>query len=208
MRTLKIAATFWIAAEAVCYGGAPDRLEVVVSDGAGAPHWVLAKAVAEARRTFAAAGVETAWTICESPDGSNQNCAPSPAGTYVQVRIMPEAPDGKLLPREALGYAAGCPPTEGCFISWVFYRRILKLVAHTDQPVARALACVMVHEIGHLMGLCHSPRGIMKPRFNQHDLLDAGVGRFRFPEDDAKRLRAAVALWTGATAPLAVAEAK
>jgi Matrixin len=200
MRTLKIAATFWMAAGAVCYG-ASNRLEVVVFNGAGAPHWVLAKAAEEARRTFAAAGVETAWTICESPDGSNQDCALSPAGTYVQVRIVPEAPQGRLLSRDALGYAAGCPPTEGCFISWVFYHRVLAYADHTDQLDTMTLACVMAHEIGHLMGMGHSLHGIMKAQFSWHDLLDARQARFRFSEDDAKELRAAVAVWTAATAP-------
>ncbi len=153
MRTLKIAATFWMAAGAVCYGGASNPLEVVVFDGAGAPHWVLAKAAEEARRTFAAAGVETAWIVCEGPEDSNQTCALPPAGTYVQIRIVPEAPEGRLLPREALGYAAGCAPTGGCFISWVFYRRVLAYCQQNDQPDNVVLAYVMAHEIGHLMGM-------------------------------------------------------
>lgn len=208
MRTLTIAATFWMAAGMVCYGGASDRLEVVVFDWAGTPHWVLAKAAEEARLTFAAAGVETAWTVCEGRGDSNQTCDLPPDGTYVQIRIMPDAPKGSPLPREALGNAAGCPPTEGCFVSWVFYCRVLAYAERTDQPDNVALAYVMAHEIGHLMGMRHSPRGIMKARFSWHDLLDARQGRFRFSEDDAKRLRAAVALWTAATAPLAGAEAR
>ncbi len=125
MRTLTIAATFWMAAGMVCYGGASDRLEVVVFDSAGTPHWVLAKAAEEARLTFAAAGVETAWTVCEGPEDSNQTCDLPPDGTYVQIRIMPDAPKGSPLPREALGNAAGVLPPKvasslGCSIagSW------------------------------------------------------------------------------------------
>ena len=88
MRTLKIAATFWMAAGAVCYG-ASNRLEVVVFDWAGAPHSVVAKAAEEARRTFAAAGVETDWTICKGLDDPKQDCVLPPAGKQeVNVEVV------------------------------------------------------------------------------------------------------------------------
>ena len=165
MRTLKIAATFWMAAGAVCYG-ASNRLEVVVFDGAGAPHSAVVKAAAEARRAFAAAGVETDWTTCEGLPNSNQACVLPPSGTYIQVRIVPEAPKSERLPLAALGYAPGCPPTKGCFVSWVLYGRMLACAERTDQPVNVLLAYVMAHEIGHLMGMSHSPRDRKSTRLN------------------------------------------
>ena len=209
MRTWKIAAaTFWMTAGAVCHGGVSNRLAVVVFDSPGVPHRVLAAAARRARWTFAVAGVETDWTVCGGSQDSKGHCALPPAGTYVQVKIMPEAPKGSPLSRGALGYAAGCPPNEGCTTSWVFYRRVVEFVERTDQSVAAALAYVMAHEIGHLMDMRHSSSGIMKANFNRHDLSGAERGGCGFSKDDAEMLRAAVAVWIGTTAPRTVVDAK
>jgi predicted Zn-dependent protease len=118
------------------------------------------------------------------------------------------AVEGGLLSSEGLGTATKCPAEEGCVLTEVSYRRVSTFSENAEEPVAVVLACVMAHEIGHLMGMDHSASGIMKAHFDRHDLQDASAGRFRFSAEDARRLRTAVALWTGATAPTVVAEAR
>jgi hypothetical protein len=50
----------------------------------------------------------------------------------------------------------------------------------------------MVHEVGHLLGMGHSPDGIMKALLTWRDIQDAEMGRMRFTEGEAN-LRAAAA---------------
>jgi hypothetical protein len=49
----------------------------------------------------------------------------------------------------------------------------------------------MVHEVGHLLGLGHSASGIMKALLTWRDIQDAGMGRMRFTEGEAKPRAAA-----------------
>jgi hypothetical protein len=48
----------------------------------------------------------------------------------------------------------------------------------------------MSHEVGHLLGMKHSPSGIMKPTLDRRDLRDAATGFLSFTTPGAKALRA------------------
>jgi hypothetical protein len=182
MRTQKlVVATVWMAA--ACFGAEP-RLAVVIYDYAGTPGAILKAAAETARETFRRAGVETDWSVCPVPD---EHCALPPAGT-IDVKVLPPELQSRLHSREALGYAMMCP---GCVTSYAFYGPV-KALAGTRRSVSAALAFVMVHEVGHLLGMGHSPDGIMKPLLTWRDIQDAEMGRMRFTEGEAK-LRAAAA---------------
>jgi hypothetical protein len=168
--------------------GAEPKLAVVILDYAGVPAAVLKAAADTARDAFRKVGVETDWSVCRFSRDPHEPCALPPVGT-IQVNVMPPELEGGLHSSEALGgYAMMCP---GCVISYAFYQPV-KALAGAKRSVSAALAIVMAHEVGHLLGLGHTSSGIMKALLTGRDIQDAEMGRMRFTEGEAK-LRAAAA---------------
>lgn len=188
--------------------GALRSLTVVIFDDATTSRAVLVSAAEEARHAFRTTGVETAWMICPVFQGPNQHCDLPPAGTYLEVKILPKASKGAFPTRETTGYAMRCPAAERCATSYVFYDTVLEFAQRAGQPPAVALAYVMAHEVGHLIGMDHSQRGIMKARFDRRDLQDAAAGQLRFQAHEATSLRAAIADWTGSIQATTFADAR
>lgn len=195
MRTPKVAS---IALLTVTWAGAlsiPHSLAVVVFDYAGVQPGVLASAATTGRRAFRTAGVETQWILCSS----RQSCyLPD---RFVKVRILERPAAGAPVSSDSLGSTTICPDIDDCNVSFIFYDRVQDFADDASSPLDLALGYVMVHEIGHLMGLGHTPGGIMTAAFSAHDLHAAATGWLGFAAEDARKLRAAVARSQKASAP-------
>lgn len=188
-------ATVWMAAGAAGYA-APVKLTVVMLNNSEASRTVIVSAAREARSSFLAAGLDTEWILC------SHQC-PIPAGA-LRVTILSRPSKSAPVSSLSVAYSVLCSSGNGCAESYVFYDRIVALAATAGPLVDVALGCVMAHEIGHQMGLAHSPGGIMKAHFNSHDLLEAATGMLGFSQDDGRNLRAAAAVSKSSVAALPV----
>jgi hypothetical protein len=187
MRALRLAALLVGTYTSATASAIPNSLTVVIFDHAGVSHIILVSAVKEARRVFRTSGVETEWILCNPVEGCY---VPE---RFVQVKILPHPVQSTPISPHGLGSTNTCTATEHCAASYVFYNRILDFADDASAPADLALAYVMVHEIGHLLGLGHRPGGIMTAGFTPHDLRRAAAGWLCFGDDDARELRAAIA---------------
>jgi hypothetical protein len=156
-------------------------------DYSAAGHGKLESAAKIAQREFRLAGVRTDWHICPGTKDAQPNCG-LPPGTYLQVKIVP----GSEIRRtgDSMGTAL-CDSGKRGVLSFVFSSEVKRLAESSSRDFSVILASVMAHEVGHLLGVVHSPSGIMKEGLTTRDATDAEKGHLNFSPEDAKALRAA-----------------
>lgn len=167
---------------------APEVLMVVVIDTAQTPTPLLKKAVAIAHNVFLIAGIETVWRVCRLK-GPTQSCECSSRVNSLHVTVVPTDP--AMRKYSAMGRAmtvAGVPATDAL----AFFQPLKNFSERAEQPLSLILGCVIVHEIGHLLGLRHSPSGIMKPTFTEHDMESAVTGGLNFTPQEGYAIRASL----------------
>jgi Putative peptidase family len=177
---LAMAAARWCA-------WAQEPLTVAVFNRAGAPRPVLASAVDAARHAFLAAGVQSRWVLC-----NQQECpADVAAGDYFEILVVPKL-------RTSLAGRAGDHPAGYALANafahprgYVLYDGAKVVADRTLRPMDLVVGCILVHEIGHLLGLGHQRSGVMRANMEALDMDNAVRGR-AFDAGEGKALRAAV----------------
>jgi hypothetical protein len=186
---------------------AQSLLTVRVYNYAAVPGNTLAAAEATAQAIFRRSGIEAEWLHCPTnrdEAGLFPACR-KPAGPWeVVLQIVPQSMEPKIVGSDAFGLALPGTSSEPSTHAYLYYHRAEQTATEshrTARPVSlpALMAHVIVHEVGHLVlgPNMHSPRGIMRARWEARDLREMEIGAVGFPSDQAKTLRARLEERTG-----------
>jgi hypothetical protein len=174
-----------MAAAQPCVCG-QSHVTVAVYNYAGAPDSVLLPAINMARRALQASRVPSRWVICE-PEGCRQKVSP---GSYLELILLPRLqPVEGVAPGHPAGYAFQGPLARRAYASYASAQQVSEWKL---RPVDLVLACILIHETGHLLGLRHQTHGAMRASLEADDMDSVVRGR-AFTAADAAHLREAVA---------------
>jgi hypothetical protein len=175
---MKLAAKITAIAAMAVAGMAEARVPVCWEDKAVVPAPIMIEARGWATMMFRGAGVGINWTCSNAPDSRFR--------TSLVIRLLSHAPDGYK--PGAMAYAL---PYEGVHIV-VFYDRI-EVVGY--QRTAAVLACVLVHEITHILqgGSSHSETGVMKAIWGSDDYARMQAHQLTFVPEDIEMIKRGLA---------------
>jgi len=153
-----------------------QKLEVCLKVETTDPHFIIPRARELATRIFAGIAIPLEWRACKPAAESSQ--------TPIVVRLISRMPEGFR------SGSLGCATPYGRHIT-IFFDRI-----ETMQDPSAVLGHVMVHEITHIIqGVSrHSHTGLMKPHWNNHDLVQMRYKPLPFTEEDLLLLYAGLAM--------------
>jgi hypothetical protein len=143
------------------------RVRVYRSTHLGGDALPLALGVAES--TFAAAGIQVAWTVCEPGE-----CLTPPAPAERLIRLV-RLPHGQRHDLRALGDALIDPRQPSGGLATVYVDRVLDTARRVDIDHRTLLGHTIAHEIGHLLlgSPTHGASGLMREVWSSKELQAA-----------------------------------
>lgn len=192
-----LAMTLWMLGNSTprpAEGVDPTALRVRAVTDSHVDRVLLERAIGVAGRLLQEAGVATSWTLC---DAAHPCEAPGTERPDVVVILSSRK---RPLGHQECGVAVGAGAGRGtavisvpCVAEWLFdLSRMRSSDTHPflalpvyDDVIGAAVA----HEIGHIFGLQHTSRGLMRAALRSRDVVDLRSGRLTFSQQDAARLR-------------------
>jgi len=165
---------------------AQEPVTVTVIDCANAPPAVMRTAVATARNAFALTQGNFRWVI-----GNRGQCDEPQPNSNFEVLVMPRL-RGPLNARGEVRAAGYVMPTGfDRPRAYAFLDAARTAAERTTRPVDEVLGCILIHEVGHLLGLGHQPHGAMRAQLEGLEMDRATSGR-AFTGEEARQLRLAL----------------
>lgn len=164
-------------------------IRVRVVNYTGASPATVAAAELGATEILRDAGLNVTWFDCqvaESSDNPSDYCRQPLAPAEILLRVLPET-SRHGIENDAFGFAV--PPV----LASIYYQHAVYLAASTGYGIRVILACVIAHELGHLLlgPRSHSQTGIMRGHWGRDELRLVVCGGLHFTPQQAKAIRAA-----------------
>ena len=153
--------------------GQQAAIHLQMDNDAEVPAAILKKSQDEVARIFADAGLGVEWTG---------------AGPRFIVQIVSSALGYSDAASRVMGVASRTPDAA---TAQIFFKQVQDLARTYHVDVGRLLACVVAHEIGHLLlpRMPHSATGLMKADWDTHVVREAAEGSLGFTGAQIKRLQ-------------------
>src|SRR5947209_8056078 len=166
------------------FAKAAERIEIAVCDDTRLPRSVLGHAQQMFEYVMSRSDISVTWTDCAAPS------APLNPRLTIRIRRSP-----KSVKHAGRSHSLGVSYLETSRQQYaeVFMDEIQNYAAETvASDSSDVLACAMLHEAGHLLGMGHTRRGVMAEKFGETELAALAQNRLRFTEPEAQAMIAAV----------------
>jgi len=186
MRTFPPARALLAMAAVHACACAQGLVDVAVFNYADVPRSVLAPAAETARRALLTARIESRWVICEAGACPQDLLGASYLQVFVMPRLLAPLTDRPDVHPAGFAMIAGFAHPR----AYALYDAAAMAAERTMRPMYEVLGCILIHEVGHLMGLGHQPHGAMRANLEAADMDSTTMGR-AFTAEEGRKLRAA-----------------